>query len=250
VQLSVIIPTLNEAAYLGSAIAAVRARAAQGAPEVIVADCGSADGTVELAARLGVAVIGPGLALDSRAAAANAGATRARGDVLLFVDADSVVPAGYDRAIRHALRDPQVVGGAFEFALDGPELRLRLVEVINRVRYRIWPRYYGDQGLFVRAAAFRRAGGYPRRRILEASDLARALARHGRLVLSHRPMKTSARRFREGGILHVLAHDVRIWWRDLLGLPTEHFGPAYQENNVRRGGTQKSTCPRRKTALL
>jgi hypothetical protein len=103
------------------------------------------------------------------------------------------------------------------------------------VRYRIWPRYYGDQGVFARAGAFRRAGGYPPRRILEASDLCRALGRLGTLVLIHKPMRTSPRRFLEGGIYRVLAHDVVLWWLDLLGLPTEHHGPAYQENNRRRG---------------
>jgi hypothetical protein len=89
--------------------------------------------------------------------------------------------------------------------------------------------------VFVRTVAFRRAGGYPARRILEASDLCRALARHGRLALIHKPMRTSPRRFLEGGIYRTLGLDVHIWWRDLLGLPTEPFGPAYQENNRRRG---------------
>jgi rSAM/selenodomain-associated transferase 2 len=236
VKLSIVIPTLNEARHLPAAVAAVVRRAALGPPhEIIVADCGSADGTAELAESLGVRVARAAPPPDSRAAALNRGAAGASGDVLLFLDADTFVPRAYDRSIVGALRDPQVVGGAFEFALDGRALGLRLVEVINRVRYRLWPRYYGDQGVFVRAAVFRRAGGYPERRILEASDLCRALARHGRLALIHKPMRTSPRRFLEGGIYRVLALDVHVWWRDLLGLATEPFGPAYQENNRRRG---------------
>lgn len=51
------------------------------------------------------------------------------------------------------MRHPLVFGGAFEFALEGPQFGLRVVELINRVRYRIWPRFYGDQGVFARAAA-------------------------------------------------------------------------------------------------
>lgn len=235
-KLSVIIPTLNEAGYLPAAVAAVRRRAALGPPhEILVADCRSADGTAELAERLGVRVVCDAPLPDSRAAALNRGAAAASGDVLLFLDADTFVPRGYDRSVRGALRDPQVVGGAFEFALDGREVGLRVVEVINRVRYRIWPRYYGDQGVFVRTAAFRRAGGYPARRILEASDLCRALARHGRLALIHKPMRTSPRRLLEGGTLRVMALYFHIWWLDLVGLPTERFGAAYQENNRRRG---------------
>ena len=235
-RLSIIIPTLNEARYLGAAVEQVRRRAALGPPaEIIVADCGSTDGTADLAARLGTRLAGDRPTPNSRAAACNRGAATATGDVLLFLDADTLVPPGYDRAIRQALHTPAVVGGAFEFALDGPQLGLRLVELINRVRYRLWPLYYGDQGVFVRTAAFRAVGGYPDRLLLEASGFCRRLGRVGRLVLLHKPMTTSARRFVDGGILRVLAHDARIWLLDLLGLPTEQYGSAYQQDNHRRG---------------
>jgi glycosyltransferase involved in cell wall biosynthesis len=237
-RLSVIIPTLNEANYLTAAVASVRNRATQRPPhEMIVADCGSLDGTADVAGRLGVRLIQRDPPLNSRAAALNEGAAVASGDVLLFLDADSTVPRGYDRAIETALRDPHVVGGAFEFALDGPELGLRLVEIINRIRYRIWPWYYGDQGIFVRTEVFRRVSGYPNRRLMEASDFSRLLGTKGKLALVRRPMKTSARRFLEGGIYRVLARDVVIWWLDLIGRPTERFAPAYQENNRRRGSS-------------
>jgi glycosyltransferase involved in cell wall biosynthesis len=236
VKLSIIIPTLNEAGYLTTAVNSVRSRAVAGAPhEIIVADCGSADSSADLADRLGVRVVTEDPPLDSRAAALNAGAARATGDVLLFLDADSIVPRGYDLAIEKALRDPYSVGGAFEFALDGPEFGLRIVEVINRIRYRIWPYYFGDQGIFVRADVYHRIGGFPRRRIMEASDFCRKLNGKGRLVLIHKPMKTSARRFVLGGVYHVLAHDIRIWLVDLMWLSTEGYGPEYQQDNQRRG---------------
>lgn len=243
--LSVIIPTLNEARYLPAAVEQVRLQAALGPlHEVIVADCGSADGTADLAVRLGTRLARAQPPPDSRAAACNLGAAQASGDVLLFLDADTQVPRGYDEAIRRALRPAGVVGGAFEFALDGPQLGLRLVELLNRVRYRLWPLYYGDQGVFARAKAFRQVGGYPERRLLEASDFCWRLRRVGRLVLVPRRMVTSARRFVEGGILRVLVHDCRIWLRDLLGLSTEQFGAAYQEDNRRRGvgGCPGATC--------
>jgi glycosyltransferase involved in cell wall biosynthesis len=237
-RLSVLIPTLNEAGFLPATVAAVRRRAVLGPPhEVIVADCGSADGTAELASGLGAHLVEIPPALASRAAALNRAAEAATGDVLLALDADTLPPRGYDRAILQALRDPRVVGGAFEFALDGRQASLRLVELINRIRYRLWPLNYGDQGVFARSAAFHAVGGYPERRILEASDFCRRLARRGKLVLIGRYMRTSARRFVEGGVLRVLAHDYRIWWLDLIGRPTEQFGPAYQEDNRRRGAS-------------
>ncbi len=235
-RLSILIPTLNEADFLPRAVAHARRQAALGPPhEILVADCGSADGTAHLAASLGVHLVRGQPAPASRAAALNRAAAAATGDVLLALDADTLVPRGYDAAIRGALRDSHAVGGAFEFALDGRHPGLRLVELVNRVRYRLWPWYYGDQGVFVRSAVFRRVGGYPERRLLEASDFCKRLGREGRLVLVRRYMVTSARRFLAGGVFRVLAHDVRIWGLDLLGRPTEQYGPAYQQDNRRRG---------------
>jgi rSAM/selenodomain-associated transferase 2 len=237
-RLSIIIPTLNEVHHLSAAVAQARIRSVLGeSPEIIVVDCGSVDGTADLAVSLGTHIVQVRSELCSRAAALNRGALEATGDVLLALDADTLVPHGYDRAIRYALRDPHVIGGAFEFALEGPQLGLRLVEVINRIRYRLSPLYYGDQGIFIRTPVFRKVGGYPERLILEASDFCRRIRREGRLVLLPKYMKTSARRFVEGGIYRVLAHDCQIWWLDLLGRNTEQFGPAYQRNNIFRGTT-------------
>jgi rSAM/selenodomain-associated transferase 2 len=236
VSLTVVVPTLNEAAYLGHALESLRTQAnAGGADERIVADCGSSDGTCEIAERLGARVVRVAGGAVGRGAALDAGAVVAAGDVLLFLDADSIVPAGWDRAIREALADPGVVGGAFEFALDGRGLALRVVEAVNRLRYRVWRRYYGDQGLFVRADAFRRAGGFGPRRLLESSDLCVRLRREGRLVLVKRPMLTSPRRFVAGGPWRVLAQDVRLWWRDLLGAPNDASAAEYWSENARRG---------------
>lgn len=238
-RLSIIIPTLNEARYLPTAVAHARRQAVVAPPyEIIVADCGSMDGTAELAMHLGTHLVQRRPALSSRAAAMNRGAAESTGDVFFFLDADTLVPRGYDRIIQQALADPRVVGGAFEFALDGTQVALRLVEFLNRVRYRIWPLFYGDQGLFVRASVFRLVGGYREQRLLEASEFCKRLSRKGKLVLLRKYIRTSARRFVEGGIYRVLAKDVWIWWLDLLGRPSEQFGPAYQQENYRRGWTE------------
>jgi glycosyltransferase involved in cell wall biosynthesis len=230
-RLSIIIPTLNESRDLPLAVDLARRRAVLGPHEMIVADCGSSDGTADIARRLGARLVTGSPPFASRAAALNAAATEASADVFLFLDADTLVPRRFDEAIRRALRDERVVGGAFEFALIGPEISLRLVELINRVRYRIWPEFYGDQGVFSRAKAFRRVGGYPEQLLLESSDFCRRLSCCGELVLLRQQMRTSARRFLDGGVLRVLAQDCWIWWRNLLGLPTAGFGPAYQAYN-------------------
>lgn len=231
VRLSIVIPTLNEAAWLPAAVEAARTGAAGEAPEILVADCGSTDGTPALAAALGVEVVTVAASIPGRAAAANAGAARADGDVLLFLDADTLLPQAYDREIATALASPGAVGGAFELAFAGREIGLRLVELVDRIRYRISRQYYGDQAVFVRAEAFRQVSGFPEQALLESADLCTALQGIGRLVLVRRRVLTSPRRFLAGGIYRVFAKDVWLFFLHRLGRPLAGRGEAYWAEN-------------------
>jgi len=210
--LSIIIPTLNEAQYLETTITAIRNHCVSDLKkEIIVVDAGSTDGTQEIASRLGVRVLQIQSAGQGRAFGLNHGARETGGDILFFLDADSIPPLRYDFLIQSALADKGTVGGAFDFALEGHAFGLRVVEWVNRFRYHLRPRYYGDQGIFVRREVFEKIGGYPSRRILEASQFCVMLKKEGRLALIRKPMKTSARRFLNGGIYRVLGQDFKIW---------------------------------------
>ncbi|MFQ5502137.1 MAG: TIGR04283 family arsenosugar biosynthesis glycosyltransferase [Phycisphaerae bacterium] len=230
-RLSVIIPTLNESRTLERTIGWVRLRGADKSVELIVADCGSSDETVTLAERLGLRVA-TGASLNSRARACNAGAALATGDTLLFLHADCEVPDLFDRLIAGALAHPRAVGGAFEFKLDGPELRLRFVEQINRLRYRLMMEYYGDQGIFVRRSVFEACGGYLDLPILEDAHFCRLVSRFGVLRLIRSEIRTSPRRFYHGGILRTLAMDAVIWVWNLLCMNPNFFAAVYRRENL------------------
>jgi len=234
-KLSIIIPTLNEEDYLTSTIEAIKRNSTiNHGHEIIVIDSGSEDDTCEIAIKLGVLLIKCNNGLPGKAHALNEAAQSASGDVYLFLDADTLVPEGFDTLIKCALVDPGVVGGAFEFTLDGPDFGLRVVELINRVRYRIRQRYYGDQGLFVRAEIFRRVGGYPEIVLMESAHLCKKLRKLGKLVLVNENMKTSPRRFIDGGIYRVLASDIKIWFLDLIGVRFDKFASYYWKENQLR----------------
>lgn len=233
-RLSVIIPTLNEARELRETVRLVRSHSGDPAIEIIVADSGSTDDTSKIARETHLRLtVGP--SLNSRAKACNAGARLATGDTLLFLHADSHVPPHFDALIADALKEPHVVGGAFEFKLDGPEWRLRLVEIINRLRYRCRARYYGDQGIFVRRATFEAVGGYPDIPIMEDPRFCQEVRAFGAMLLLPAPMLTSPRRFYNGGILRTLAFDVFIVTLDFLRLHPEWLAKKYHRENRLRG---------------
>jgi rSAM/selenodomain-associated transferase 2 len=191
---SVIIPTLNEAACLP---AALRALSAEGPAEVLVVDGGSTDGTcdrVGSAARLLHAPRG-------RAAQMNAGAAEARGDVLLFLHADCTLEPGALRAAEVCLARPGVAAGCFHMTVQGPRMVYKLLGACATARVRLTGLVYGDQGLFVRRAVFARAGGFPSLGLMEDVFLSKALRRLGRVVVAPRRIYVSARRWQRRGVV-------------------------------------------------
>lgn len=233
-NLSVIIPTLNEADYLASTIEHLR-QSSSSDHEIIVIDSGSTDLTCEIADTLGVKLIKYKGSVLGKAQVLNEAAGVACGDVILFLDADTLVPAEFDISIASVLMDQGMVGGAFEFTLDGPEFGLRVVELINRTRYRVRQRYYGDQGVFVRSDTFSRVGGYPEIPLFESAHLCKNLRKEGKLKLIRKKIKTSPRRFIDGGIYSVLWGDIKLWFLDLIGASVEKYAaPYWNENELRR----------------
>lgn len=187
--ISVIIPTLNEERSLGATIEAVR-----GVPEVgeiIVADGGSADGTVALAQRLGARTIdGP----RGRGSQLRAGAGAASLPVLWFVHADVLPPAASGRLIGAALSLPGIVGGHFRLRFDGGR---RAASFLSWFTDHLRPLglAYGDSAFFVRRDVYDRVGGFRDCPIFEDLDLLRRLRRAGRFVRVDGFVAASSRRF-------------------------------------------------------
>jgi rSAM/selenodomain-associated transferase 2 len=187
---SIVIPTLNEAAALPRLLGAL---AGEAAVEIIVVDGGSSDGTPALAASAGARIIATPPCRGRQLAA---GAALAQGDVLLFLHADSLFPEGGIAAIRRALDgDPALVGGNFTLHFDGGT---RFDAWLTG--FYAWIRrhglYYGDSGVFVRRDAYERLGGIRPLSVLEDYNFTRRLERFGRTCcIATPPLVTSSRRF-------------------------------------------------------
>lgn len=193
-RLSIIIPTLNEAAVIEKTLAALP-RADD--VEFIVVDGGSSDGTPELAKRWADKVL---MTEAGRGRQMNAGVREARGEILLFLHADArLLHEAYDKVLK-TLDDQVVAGGAFCLAIDSPRRTLRMVARIANVRTRLTGIPYGDQGIFVRRSVFEQLGGFPEWPLLEDLEFSRRLKAAGKVVILSQPITVSSRRWDKEGI--------------------------------------------------
>lgn len=199
-MLSVIVPTLNEAAGIERCLRALAPLRARG-HEVIVADGGSTDGTAALAAPLADRVVA---APRGRAAQMNAGAAAAAGHAFLFLHADTVLPPEADRAVLAALATR--AWGRFDVAIESRDPRLALVGACMNWRSRLTGIATGDQGIFVRRADF---PGFPAIALMEDVAFSRALKRVTAPACLRERVRTSARRWERRGVLRT----VLLMWR-------------------------------------
>ncbi len=212
-NLTIIIPTLNEAAQIVAALEAVRA--IMPTAELIVADGGSADGTPKLAAPYARVIAAP----RGRARQMNAGAAHAGGEVLLFLHADTRLPPGAADAIATALRDPRVIGGGFGLVFDEPGWLYQLIAWSTTMRSHARQAFTGDQAIFVRAATFRAIGGYADIPLMEDTEICPRLRAAGELRVLMPPALVSARRHRTYGPLRVLITGWIYQFLYALGMP-------------------------------
>lgn len=196
---SVVIPTLNEAAALPATLAAIGPGA-----EVIVSDGGSSDATVALARAAGARVI-EGTPGRGRQLAAGVAASSA--EALVLVHADTWLPPNALAVVVNALGSREVAGGGFRKRFrDGPTLLRWGAAFRSRLFFRMTGCLFGDQAIFVRRTALDAADGMPDWPLMEDLELCRRLRTQGRLVLLPEEVRTSGRRFSERGLW-------RTWWR-------------------------------------
>lgn len=237
-RISVILPALDEEAGIAAAIRSCL----RGDPcEVIVADGGSRDRTAEIAREAGATVIAAPL---GRAAQMNAGAKAARGDVFLFLHADTRLPEGWASAVRAALRIPEVVGGAFRIRLMPSAVAGRYTRAILAItgtmigaRAGASRSYTGDQAIFLRAGTFRAVGGYPEIPLMEDVELSRRMRRAGKTVLLPQRVESSGRRWEAWGPLRTVLFMWRLRVAFLLGMTPAECAVAYRRGPrfTRRG---------------
>lgn len=191
--ISYIIPTLNEEESLGRTLESVYSQS--GEKEVIVADGGSTDNTLSIAREHGCVTIHcpPG-----RGTQMNQGADQSKGDLLLFLHADTTLPFGASAEAESLMEKTGTIAGSFNLTFEPSSKILRFYSRCASINNSFFT--YGDQGLFLHRSAFYALGKFKPYPILEDVDFQIRLRRMGRFVKSKLAVTTSSRRFRKYGL--------------------------------------------------
>jgi rSAM/selenodomain-associated transferase 2 len=226
---SIIIPTLNEAGQIAATLQALQPVRAAG-HEIIVVDGGSSDDTLALARPLADMLLP---SLRGRSRQMNAGAAQARGDLLLFLHADTTLPQHALPAMLDGLSHSGRAWGRFDVRLSGRHALLRVIERMMNWRSRLTGIATGDQAMFVRRAVFQAVGNFPDIALMEDIALSRRLKRIGGAPLClSTPVVTSSRRWEERGILRTMLLMWQLRLAYFLGASPARLARLYTRREV------------------
>jgi uncharacterized protein len=217
-SVSVIVPVLNEAESLKTW--------QQPEGEWILVDGGSQDETIALAENLGIRII---RSEPGRSRQMNWGAAIAHADILLFLHADTQLPADFLAQIQQTLAQPGVVAGAFGLAIAGDQPGLRWVEWGVEWRSRCWQMPYGDQGIFLKAETFWKLGGFADLPIMEDFELVKRLQKLGKIAIVPATVTTSARRWEKLGVFKTTVINQLMVVAYYLGVPGDRLARFYRQ---------------------
>lgn len=225
-DVSALVPVLNEAEILASFLDRLRQT---GVAEIVVADGGSEDGSLEIARAYADKVVtsapGRGRQIARAARSASAG-------IFWIVHCDCTPPSAAITEILEILARRGVLMGAFPISFDADHPLLRFYSLLSRLDSPIST--FGDQGFFLHGADYRRAGGVPEISLFEDVELRRRIRRLGKVAKTRSFMKTSARRFLKNGAFRQQAMNSILLARYYAGASAETLAKSYRDSAISR----------------
>ena len=207
-KISIIIPVLNESNRILTLIEMLAE--IEGDKEIIFADGGSEDDTLELIPSNCITVNSS----RGRGQQMNKGAEHAAGDVLLFLHCDSILGKDAVRSIQTAI-ESGFSGGCFTMKFDKRQWLLSIIAYLSNLRVNLLGIIFGDQGMFIRKEIFQSLGGFPDIPIMEDIEFSNKLRKSGRIKQLKNIIVTAARRFEKKGTLRTILfmHKMKIlYW--------------------------------------
>ena len=222
-KISIIIPTLNESLLLQRLLCGLN-KIIDSQVEIIVVDGGSNDNTLEIASKYAHQVF---VTEQGRATQMNYGAAFAKGEVLFFLHADSMLTTNAFQKLKEIVKESAYVGGAFRLQIDSNKLLLSIISQVVNLRSRFFHLVYGDQGIFVRKKNFFEIGRFMVTPLMEDVEFYGRLRASGKTVILDEKILTSARRWEKEGILYATFRNWLLLIMYYMGIPAKQLEKLY-----------------------
>lgn len=202
---SIIVPVLNESGIINRTIQHLISVSAGIKTEIIIVDGNPAGSTIkDVYSREVITMPHP----PGRGTQMNAGAAAAKGSVLLFLHADTRIPAGAIGDVIKMCNLSAIAGGAFSLRIDTPKKVYRLIETWANIRSRILRIPYGDQAIFIKKKVFINIGGFAMVPLMEDIEIMKRMKRNGlKIKLIDKAVTTSARRWEKEGLIYCIVRN-------------------------------------------
>ncbi len=222
---SIIIPVLHESKIINGLLDSLRRLETDKPVEIIVVDGSPTQDTLQV---ISDETIQRYSCQAGRARQMNLGATHASGDILIFLHADTLLPANALVIIKENLQNPQLVGGAFSLQIDSQRFLLRIIAAYSTLRSRLTRAPYGDQAMFLRKSYFDSIGRYQDIPLMEDVELMRRIKKKkGHISILSIAVVTSDRRWNQEGLFYTALRDTLIIFLYWCGMPTEKLARFY-----------------------
>jgi len=221
-KVSIIIPVLNEEAEIGELLSLLKEKFPE--VEIIVADGGSTDSTVDIAKEMVQVVFSE----KGRAIQMNTGARSAAGDILWFLHADCLPSPESVKLIRNTFIDDSVVAGAFRWKLDGEKWYYQLITGMAHKKNKTRTKFFGDMGIFIRSTVFKEMNGYQEIPLMEEVELNKRIRQYGEIVILDEPLISSDRRLMKNGPIWSFITNNIIKFAYSFGFSSEFLAKFYK----------------------
>lgn len=240
-KFSIIIPVFHEAERINGLIDHLRQLDFERCTEIIVVDGAPEKDTLhaiqdDRVTRLSVE--------KGRAKQMNAGASLARGDILIFLHADTELPASAFKRVNAFIDRSELVGGAFDLGIKSDKMIFKVIAFLASLRSRMNRIPYGDQVIFIRRDYFIETGGYKDIPLMEDVELMRRVKRSGKkIVIFHDRVMTSPRRWEKEGLLYCIARNWMLQVLYFLGASPHKLVKYYEDDEiVKSRKPDKTSC--------
>ncbi len=228
IRFSIVVPVFHEAERIDELIEHLNGLDSDGNVEIIIVDGAQEKDTLTAIRDSDVIKIS---SEQGRAKQMNAGATIARGEILIFLHADTELPARALRKIGSFINQIECVGGAFDLGIKSDKAIFRVIATISSLRSRLNRIPFGDQAIFIRREYFNKIGGYKEIPLMEDVELLRRIKKSGeRIRIFYDRVMTSPRRWENEGVVYCTLRNWALQTLYLLGVSPEKLINFYKND--------------------